>query len=473
MDRLLKKKWFTIVSVISFVLVANISVSQVYEDDVYYTPSKDSKSLEEKRVEKKPHLDMAKNNKKDDFADAQREYLEMLSRKKEAKKTEKEDFEENSWVYNTEGLHLKNDKEKALSFQNRQYLRDDNNSNREYEDNVTIILDVAPRHSFYRSNFWFDWFSDDMFFYDDYDYAYMRYYNHYRPYRYRHGYWDNYYDYGYYGASWSGYYNHWGYYHRPYYTPYYHSYYPYSSYYYPYSYPYYYPYYSSGYYRKSYNYHKRPSNYIGRSDYSESGRTRRVRRNTNRDVYLGNRRSYSEDNISNRRNQNAVSSSRRYSDRLGNNRDILKRNRTLEQTHNNRIGTKSLSYGNTGRRSSRIYTRPVSYGNRSVSNKRTYRDSRVIFDTKAPSTTYNNSRNTSSSYRRSPSSTYRRSSSSSYRRSSTPTNNTTYRRSSSTPQRRNSTTSRRSQKSTNSSSRSVTRNNISNKTYSERSGRRR
>lgn len=466
MNTFLRKIWITCILVSSMILMSNVSISQDYDDDIYYIPSEKTELSNDKETDIQSQKYARENNKKRDFSKAQRDYLQMLSKNKENTKTQKKELDEESWVYQTEGLQLKNDREKALSFQNREYVRS-NNHNNQYDNeqgNVTIIVQTPPRYyRNYSSSFWFDWFWNDSFFYDDYDYAYLTHYRYYRPYHYNyyHGYWNRpyYHNYGYYGSYGYGY-NYWSHYHSPYYSPYYHSYYPYSSYY-SYGYPYYYPYYTNRY-RRPYNYQKRPDNYIGRNSTHigrENGRSGQeyitnrysreetVRRRGDRERYSNNL-AYTQ-----RRTQTGVT--RRDSNRRGaytNGSSSYSRTSTFPNRRNN---TEQIS---SPRRGSQVYTRPVSEYKRTrkdFSNEystSTRRDSRVVYDSK------------------------------SYRRNRTTSSNNTYRRQNSTPARVNyqrNNTPRRSSSPTpteyrknSTSRRSATMNNASRRPYSEQSGRR-
>lgn len=256
-----------IMTLVAVFLLAVVGLSaQSFEDDVYYTPSKEAKKKKEqsKVVKKEQRSTYRVTEKKaDSFASAQERYAKML-RENQADKTDKTTAYtptdgEVSWVYETQGLESKKKINKEVSLYTNSNVKiyvDDEDDDEEYllwQPTTVTQVSVCPSYSsrwHFSSHFvWGNYYNPYYNFYFDpfWDYGYGYYgYNSYwhRPYRY-YSYWNN----PYYYNPWSyGY----GHYYRPYYGhPYYGGGYH--------NYGHYYgnSYYGSGYYR-SRNYGQRP-----------------------------------------------------------------------------------------------------------------------------------------------------------------------------------------------------------------------
>lgn len=418
MKTLFKKNTDAVTLIAVFLLGTIGTFAQTYQDDVYYSPSKDtSKKVEKpKDVNKEVKKTYRSNDKVEDFSAAQESYAKMLSEKHNntTPTTERTYNEKKSWVANTQGLTQKQDIQKEISLYNRGNV-DADNPNNDYDEEyvlwqptkVTRVYVQQPLYSDFYFGFNYGWGG---IYYQPY--YYRPYYTHY----YDPFYWDSYYYwrtpyyYGYYTPNYWGW--HGSYWRHHYYGP---AYYGYNDYYYD-------RYYRNGYYNDRYTYKQRSNEF---SD------IRNRRRNT----------------ASVRQQQDARSSARgeRVSAENANRRYSTYR-RTA--TSNNRISTNNPNI--------RRGTSSENAVNRSYSSGNTYRrSSNIVHQGKAPYT--RNIERTSNTYRRSEinspridrssqSTNYRQRSTQEYRRMDTGirrSNSTTYRRSEASPIRRNNSTYRR------------------------------
>lgn len=237
-------------AMMTFVAVFLLTVvgisAQSFEDDVYYTPSKDAKKKKEQpKVVRKEYKNAYQLRKKkvDDFESAQEKYAKMLRENETDKDTAYTPTEGTAnWVYETQGLESKKkiNEEVSLYTKSNVKIYVDDEDEEEYvlwQPSAVTQVSVYPRYSsrWYFSNhfvwgsyynpyhtFYFDPYWDyDYYGYNSYwhrPYRYYSYWNnpyYYNPWAYGYGhYYGSYYGYPYYGG---GYYNYGHYYGNPYY----------------------------------------------------------------------------------------------------------------------------------------------------------------------------------------------------------------------------------------------------------------
>ncbi len=408
----------TTVTLFAVLLLVTISVSaQTYQDDVYYTPSKDkSEKTKTEKVSKKERKTYRTTNKAEDFSAAQARYAEMLSKKeREAKQMQSYSNEDTSesWITETQGLAMRDNLNRELSLYNRGGVDADNPNAIYYteDDDYELWQPTTVTHVYVSpSSYWgFGWNLYSPYYYHPYGY-----YSYYDPF-----YWDAYpYWRGYYGYHspffYGGFYSHyWGAYHHPRYWGWRGHYYD--------------PYYGRGYYGDYYSNHYRRYKYGRAPREFSSGNNSQYRRNS---PYSSRRE---VDNNAYRRT--GATTNRRYSSSYrrsslshrssGDNVGITRTGRTVTPNTNIRRSVDNMGYQRQ-MPSRRITDSGSSYRRSSSSTDRGIRPSNTKIYRRSSSP---------SSYRRS-SSSMMRSSSSSYRRSSTPIRSSSnsqslYRRSSS------------------------------------------
>lgn len=261
----LVQKINTMVTLTAALLLTTVGLSaQTYQDDVYYSPSKNTSKKKvvqpKKDVRKEAKRTYRATHEVEDFSTAQQRYAKMLSEKQKESSNAKAYDETESWVYNTQGLTKKQDIQKEISLYNRGNVNADNpDADTYYEDDYVLWQPVKVTRVYtqphWYSNFYFDFnFGWGDVYYHPYNYGYYSRY-----------YWDDYYSYwgDYYAPYyrwhrpyWSSYYGHIGW--RDYYSPHYY----YQHYYNPYcDYGGYGNYYNSRYYHDNYEYKQRPQEF--------------------------------------------------------------------------------------------------------------------------------------------------------------------------------------------------------------------
>ncbi|PVX51875.1 hypothetical protein C7377_0166 [Balneicella halophila] len=412
MKTLLKKTNDAVV-LFAFFLLGTVGISaQTYQDDVYYSPSKDtSKKVEKPKIVKKKEVKRTyrANDKAEDFSVAQEKYAQMLREKQEDSNYAQNTYEEEvTWVEDTQGLTPKHEIQKEVSLYNTGDVNADNpQADAYYEDSYvlwqpTTVTRVYAQPRFY-SNFYFGFnFGWGGAYYSP---VYRPYYTHY----YDPFYWDYYYSpywgnpfyYGYSPFYSSWYYPYAGWRHR-YYTPYYR----YDSYYY------------TKYYRDHYTYSQRPREYSNRSKNSRRQSLISDRRTNNssakaqrvRAENMNRRYSALADNRKNTDNSSFRRSSKTHDSRLSTNKnDIRRRNPNIQDNKTNSAVKRRVSR-NTVHQGKAPYVRRIEKSSTS------YRRS-----TATPKQSVNKPNTNSRVYRRSTPQEYRRMNSNKNIRRSTPT----------------------------------------------------